>query len=142
MTMRQIAAVVILALMCGCMDAAPYAGINGPTGRASDAGKLTPVSVRAMWRYELKPASQKLVAKKLDYSDSAKFDDFVHYDGFYDSTLNVTRVAVYGNVTTTSDYGSTYVHGYYVIWEQEGRVKADELPPWQIVDLEIMNQPY
>ena len=141
MTMRQITAVLVIALMCGCMEA-PQAGINGPTGRAGDAGKIIPVRVRALWKYDLKQASQNLVAKRLQYGPTAKFDDFVQFDGFYNAKLDVTRVSVSGNVTTTSDYGSSYVNGYYVTWEQPGRVSGDDLPPWQIVDVQILNQPY
>lgn len=142
MSMRQITAVLFLALLAGCVDAPPSVGINGPTGRASDAGKLTPVRVRAIWKYDLKQASQNIVAKKLPYGTTAKFDDYVHFEGFYDARLDVTRVAVYGNVATTSDYGASYNNGYYVAWEQPGRVSSDDLPPWHIVDVEILDLPY
>jgi hypothetical protein len=142
MTMRQITAVLVFALMAGCMDAPQGGGINGPTGRAADAGKITAVGVRTLWKYDLKQASQDLVAKRLPYGSTAKFDDFVHFEGFFNATLNVTRVSVYGNVTTNTDYGTTDVNSYYVTWEQPGHVSADELPPWQIVDVQILNQPY
>jgi hypothetical protein len=141
MTMKPIAVVLMFALLAGCM-AQPSVGVNGPTGRASDAGKITAIGVPVSWRYALEKPSQNIVAKKLPYGQSAKFDDFVHFDGFYDATLNVTRVAVYGNVATSTDYGTNYNNGYYVTWEQPGRVTGDDLPPWRIVDVEILDEPY
>ena len=142
MSMRRITAILALALLSGCIDAPPVGGVNGPTGRASDAGQLYSIPVRAVWKYELRPRSQDLASKKLQYGLTARFGDDVQYEGFYDAKLNVTRVAVYGNVSTTSDYGAVYDNGYYVIWEQDGRVTGDELPPWRLMDVIILDQPY
>ena len=141
MSMRRIIAVLTLALLAGCMDAPLGSGINGPTGRASDTGKITVVRVRPVWMYDLKKRSQDMVVRKLPYGQTARFDD-AHFEGFYDATLNVTRVSVFGNVSSASDYGTTYNNGYYVTWEQEGRVSGDDLPPWRIVDVVVLDQTY
>jgi len=141
MPMIRIAQILILIALTGCAMS-PSSGISGPTGRASDAGKVTVISVRDVWKQDLKGTSQDLVAKKLELGKTAKFDGNVRYDGYYDSARDVTRVGVYGNVTTTTDYGTVRNNGYYVIWEENGRITGDFPPPWQLVDVEITDVQY
>jgi len=141
MPMIRITPILVLITLASCA-APPSAGISGPTGRASDAGKVTVITVRDVWKQDLKATSKDLVAKKLALGSTAKFDGDVRYDGYYDSNRDVTRVGVYGNVTTNSDYGTVTHNGYYVIWEEDGRVTSDFPPPWQLVDVEITDVQY
>jgi len=144
MPMIRIMSILGLIMLAGCAtDAPPYAGVTGPTGRATDAGKLRPLKVRDVWKMDLRPRSQKLVAAQLPFGNTASFDNNVRYDGMYDSARNVSTVGVYGNVSSTTDYGESHRNGYYVIWEQTGRITAD-FPPaaWKLVDVEVTDQQY
>jgi hypothetical protein len=147
MPMKPMVSNVLLAALGVCLTLAscaapPAQGIAGPTGRAGDAGKLTPIKVRDVWKESLRSFSRDIVTKRLPLGSTAKFDPKVHFDGYYDSDQDVTRVAVYGNVTTSTDYGTVHNNGYYVIWENPGRVKTDFPPPWQLADVEITDVQY
>jgi hypothetical protein len=144
MPMKRILTAVGLALLAGCVDSArPNAGISGPTGRASDAGIIHTIKVRDVWKENLKPLTRDVVVRKLALGKTARFEDPPRFDGYYDSDHNVTRVAAYGDVTTYTDYGTVIKNGYYVVWENQGQVKTDfPQTPWQLVDVEIMDQPY
>jgi len=135
-------AVLAEAMLAGCAPAPqPVSGL-GPTGNLADAAKLVVVKVRDVWKYDLRQRTQSIVKKKVRFPDDVDFDDRVRYEGYYDSSRNVTWVAVYGNVTSTSDYGSVDHDGYYVVWEQPGRLQSDFPPPWQLDDAELLPQPY
>jgi hypothetical protein len=133
----------LLAALAGCASSSQYnAGVSGPTGLASDSGKITAVQVNDTWKQDLKPLSLDIVKKKLAFPDTARFDLNVQYDGFYDVTNDATRVGVWGNVTCSSDYGTTYKNGYYVTWQLPGKVKTDFPPPWHLADVEVFDQQY
>ncbi len=140
--MTRIAGMVSLIMLASCVGAPPSAGINGPTGRASDARSISPISVPDTWKLDLGPQSQDLVTKKLTYPKTARFDEKVHFEAYYDAARDVTRVGVYGNVRSSSDYGPTYNNGYYVTWEGTGRIDSEFPPPWRLVDLEVMDIQY
>jgi hypothetical protein len=141
--MNRIAVILSLTLLAGCANSAQFnSGIAGPTGRASDSGKITAIRVHDTWKEYLKPLSLDIVKKKLAFPDTARFDRDVHFDGFYDSSADTTRISVYGNTTCSSDYGTTYKNGYSVTWELPGRVNTDFPPPWNLVDVEVFDQQY
>jgi hypothetical protein len=134
-----------LILLSGCTGSSgiPNAGISGPTGRSADAGNVREIAVRSVWKQDLKSQTRALVVQKLPLAKTAKFDGDCHYDGYYNADRDVTRVGVYGNVITYSDYGTVIKNGYYVIWEEPGDLKIDFPPnPWQLVDVEITDQLY
>jgi hypothetical protein len=133
-----------LIMLAGCVGGAPLnAGVAGPTGRAGDAGKIHAITVRDVWKMDLQARSLKLVTQQIPLGSTARFDDNVRFEGYYDSGQNVTSVGVYGNVTTTTDYGVVHKNGFYVIWEQTGRITGDfPIAPWRLVDVEIMDQQY
>lgn len=129
--------------VAGCASDNPSAGpAVGPTGHASDLSKLSPVKVSAEWKYELTPLTQKVVTDRLRFPKGAIFEDPIRYEGFYDKTRNATWVAVYGNVTSSTDYGTVDHNGYYITWEQPGHITEDFVPPWHLADVEVLDQPY
>jgi hypothetical protein len=138
-------ALVLFALIAaaGCASDNPAAGpVVGPTGHTSDLSKLSPVRVSPEWKYVLTPLTQKVVSDRLQFGKGAVFEDPIHYESYFDNTRNATWVAVYGNVTSNSDYGTVNHNGYYVTWEQPGHVTEDFLPPWRLTDVEVLDQPY
>jgi hypothetical protein len=139
--MTRIAGILGLIWLASCAGA-PSAGIDGPTGRAGDARSVSSVKVRDTWKMDLAQQSQDLVTKKLTYSKTARFDEKVHFEAYYDAAHDVTRLGVYGNVKSSSDYGTSYNNGYYVTWEGTGRVDSDFPPPWRLVDVEVMDLQY
>lgn len=142
--MMRLLPILGVLLLAGCAgEAANNAGIAGPTGRASDSGKISPITVRDVWKTDLQPRSKNLVISQLTLGKTARFDEKVFFDGFYDSSKDITNVAVYGNVTTSTDYGSVYHNGYYVLWQQNGRITTDfPFAPWKLADIEITDQLY
>jgi hypothetical protein len=141
--MNRTALVLSLTLLAGCANSSQYnSGVSGPTGRASDAGKYTSIKVHDTWVANLKPLTLGIVKKKLLFPDTARFDRNVQFEGFYDSATDVTRIGVFGNVTCSSDYGTTYNNGYYVTWQLPGRITSDFPPPWNVVDVEVFDQQY
>lgn len=141
--MNRTALVLGVTLLAGCAGNAQYnAGVSGPTGRASDAGKYTSIKVHDTWVVYLKPLTLDLVKKKLLFPDTARFDRNVQFEGFYDVASDVTRIGVFGNVTCSSDYGTSYHNGYYVTWQLSGRVTTDFPPPWNLADVEVFDNQY
>jgi hypothetical protein len=141
--MIRIIPILGLVVLASCIGGPPQdPGVTGPTGRARDAGNIHRIDVRDVWKMDLEPRSQKLVSAQLPFGKTARYDE-VRYDGFYNSDENVTDVGVYGNVTTSTDYGTKKKNGYYVVWEQTGPVKTDfPEAPWRLVDVEITDQQY
>lgn len=143
MPMIRIMPILSLIVLASCAgNPGGNAGIAGPTGRAADAGSIREIGVRETWKFDLKPQSQTIISGKIEDGKTAKFDPIVRYDGYYDANRGVTRVGVYGNVTTNTDYGTVHDNGYYVIWEETGRIASDFPPPWRLVDVEITDQLY
>jgi len=140
--MMRMAGILGLTLLASCAAAPPSAGIDGPTGRAGDARSVSSVNLRDTWKMDLGPQSQNMVLKKLTYPKTARFDEKVHFEAYYDAAHDVTRVGVYGNVKSSSDYGTSYNNGYYVTWEGTGRVDSDFPPPWRLADVEVMDLQY
>jgi hypothetical protein len=136
------AALLAVLALAGCASI-PTAPLGlGPTGDKADAAYLTAIKVRDAWKYDLLPQTQRVVKKNVRYPLDVQFDELVRYEGYYDSRRNVTWVAVYGNVTSTSDYGAVDQNGYYVVWEQPGKLQDDFPPPWRLNDVELVDQPY
>jgi hypothetical protein len=131
-----------LALLWGCASSAPNPGMEGPTGRLRDTGNIVSLRVRDTWKEGLKHDSQALVVKQLQFGSTARFDPHVDYEAYYDRINDLTRVAVYGNVTSSSTYGTTDNNGYYVTWELPGRIETDFPPLWQLADVEVLDQQY
>ena len=123
MPMIRIMPILALIMLAGCVGGSPQdPGIHGPTGRASDAGKVD--RDRGQGCLETGPDSpgrRRLVTTKLPSRKTATLRRQVRFDGYYDSARRCDRVGVYGNVTTNTDYGTVNNNGYYVIWEQNGR---------------------
>ncbi|MGD0388492.1 MAG: hypothetical protein ABSC42_05995 [Tepidisphaeraceae bacterium] len=140
--MTRLAGILVLTLLASCAGAGPSAGIDGPTGRAGDARSVSSVDVRDTWKMDLAPQSQDMVTKKLTFPKTARFDEKVHFEAYYDAEHDVTRLGVYGNVKSSSDYGTSYNNGYYVTWEETGRADSDFPPPWRLVDVEVMDLTY
>ena len=138
----QALATLTALVLVGCASNPPTVSGLGPTGDKTDAAYLTPVKVRDVWKYDLLPQTQQVVKKRVRFHEEVQFDDKVRYEGYYDSRRDVTWVAVYGNVTSSSDYGSVDQDGYYVVWEQPGRLQDDFPPPWRLNDAELVDQPY
>jgi len=144
MPMIRIMPTLALIMLAGCaVGSSPYTGTGGPTGRISDSGNISPLTVRDVWKLDLETRSKKLVTSQISFGNTARFDNNVRYDGYYDSARNVTTIGVYGNVTTSTDYGEDRNNGYYVNWDQTGQVTADfPTAPWRLVDVEITDQQY
>ena len=139
--MTRLAGILGLALLANCAGA-PSAGVNGPTGRAGDARSISSLAVPDTWQMDLGPQSKDMVMKKLTYPKTARFDQKIHFEAYYDAAHDVTRVGVYGNVRSGSDYGTTYDNGYYVTWEGTGRIVSSFPPPWRLVDVEVFDLQY
>jgi hypothetical protein len=142
MPMNRLAVIVAAVFLAGCSTGRPNAGPVGPTGNYADAQHLVPVAVRNQWKYDLRPQTRALVTKNLRFPRTARFDDKVRYEGYYDTAKDITWVAVYGNVTCSSDIGQVDNNGYYVTWQQSGRAEGDSLPPWQLIDVAVLDQTF
>ncbi|HEX4054416.1 MAG TPA: hypothetical protein VHX86_09130 [Tepidisphaeraceae bacterium] len=142
MPMIRIGTLVAVLSVAGCASNPYGRGNVSPDGRYADAGNFVPVAVRTQWEYDLRPRTQAVVPKYLRFPTTARFDDQVSYEGYYDSNKNITWVAVYGNVTCSSDIGQVDHNGYYVRWQQPGRVREDSGSDWQLMDVQILDQPY
>jgi hypothetical protein len=129
-------------LVAGCSSNSGYSGVEGPTGRASDSGKIGSAKVHDTWKVKLQPQTLDVVRKKLQFADSARFDGNPKFEGFYDAPADATRVGAWGNVTTSSPWGTVYKQGYYVTWELPGKVTSDFPPPWHLADVEVFDQQY
>jgi hypothetical protein len=130
-------------LVAGCSSSSTYnSGIEGPTGRASDAGKISSVSVHDTWKMKLKPETLDVVRKKLQYADTARFDGNPNFEGFYNASDDVTRIGAWGNVTSSSPWGTVYKQGYYVTWELPGKVTSDFPPLWHLGSVELFDQQF
>jgi hypothetical protein len=141
MPMIRIAIIIAIACVAGCgPQVNPWA--MGPTGHFGDSAHLTPVTVRSQWKYDITALTQQVVTKQLRFPATAEFDYKIRYEAFYDSSKNITWLAVYGNVTCSSDVGQKDDNGYYVTWQQPGEAKEDVLPPWQLKDVEVLDQTY
>jgi hypothetical protein len=134
--------ILSLTLLAGGCNSNSYSGVNGPTGRASDAGKINSVTVHDTWKVKLQPLTTDVVRKKLQYGDTARFDGPPKFEGFYDAPADVTRVGAWGNVTSNAPWGTVYKQGYYVTWELPGNVTNDFPPPWHLGDVELFDQQY
>ena len=143
MPISRLALLLGLSLLCGCANSAPPGGgINGPTGRARDANNVVIIKVRDVWKQNLKPLSQSIIVKQLRFGSTARFDPHVQYEAYYDRANDITRVGVYGNVTSHSDYGTVDNNGYYVTWELPGRVETDFTPMWHLADVEVLDSQF
>jgi len=143
MPMIRTMPILCLLLLAGCSGAYLDPGITGPTGRASDAGKLSPVTVRDVWKADISGKTRAAVAQQLPLGGTADFDPAMRFEGFYDSVQNVTNIGVYGDVTTHTDYGTVMKNGYYAVWQQPGRLKSDfPAAPWRLLDVEILDQQF
>lgn len=143
MPICRLLSIAALLVLASCGAAAYNSGVSGPTGRASDAGNVRVISVRDVWKQDLKNETRRIVVARLPLGKTAIFDGFTEFEGYYDAEQDVTRVAAYGNVHTSTDYGTTVHNGYYVIWEQPGKVTTDfPQRAWKLVDVEITDQPY
>jgi hypothetical protein len=142
MPMIRIAIIVALVCLAGCVATQPGAGSTGPTGHFGDAQNLVPLAVRDQWKYDVISRTHALVTKDLRFPNTARFDGKVRYEAYFDKARNMTWLAVYGNVTCSSDYGQVDNNGYYVTWRQPGMAQGDSLPPWQIEDVEVLDQTY
>jgi hypothetical protein len=141
--MMRILTILSVIFLASCTDAGNSAGVAGPTGRARDSRNMSPIQVRDVWKSDLQPRTQKIVVSQLPLGKTARFDEHVHFDGFYDSNRDVTSIGVYGNVTTSTDYGTVRTNGYYALWEQNGRITTDfPYAPWKLADLEITDELY
>jgi len=142
--MKRLTTILALTLLAGCgSNSAQYnSGIAGPTGRASDAGKISSLKVHDTWKVKLQPQTLNVVRKKLTFPDSARFEGDLKFEGFYDASADVTHVGAWGNVTSRAPYGTVYKNGYYVTWELPGKVDSDFPPPWHLADVEIFDQQY
>src|SRR5579862_5748869 len=101
MPMIRITSILSLIMLAGCADSGlTNSGIAGPTGRSSDSGNIKVIGVRNVWKQDLRPDTRSLVIRKLPLGKTAIFDGDAKFDGYYDSGRDVTRVGVYGNVTT------------------------------------------
>jgi hypothetical protein len=141
MPMIRITLIVAMVCLAGCANQS-NSGAMGPTGHFGDSQHLVPLDVRDQWKYDVISLTQEFVAKQLRFPKTALFDDKVRYEAYYDTNKNITWLAVYGNVTCKSDFGQVDNNGYYVTWTQPGKPNEDFLPPWQIKDVEILDQTY
>ncbi len=114
----------------------------GPTGHFGDSSNLVSLDVRNQWKYDVTSLTRDVVTKQLRFPKTARFDEKVRYEAYYDTNKDITWLAVYGNVTCKSDYGAEDNNGYYVTWQQPGKAHEDLLPPWQLQDVEILDQTY
>jgi hypothetical protein len=141
MPMIRITIIVAMACMAGCATQ-PNPASMGPTGNFGDSAKLVPLKVRDEWKYDVTALTRQVVTKQLRFPATALFDEKVRYEAYYDSSKDITWLAVYGNVACSSDAGQKDYQGYYVTWQQPGEAKEDVLPPWQLKDVEVLDQAY
>ncbi len=142
MPMIRIAIIVAVVCLGGCVSTQPSPGSMGPTGHFGDARNLLPLQVRDQWKYDVISLTRDLVAKDLRFPKTARFDEKVRYEAYYDTNKNITWLAVYGNVTCSSDAGQVDNNGYYVTWQQPGKALGDMLPPWHLQDVEVLDQTF
>jgi hypothetical protein len=138
--MIRLTVIVAVMSLAGCV-ANPYAP-TGPNGHYSDVGNLVSVGVPGEWKGDLRPQTQAVVPQYLRFPKTARFDDHVSYEAYYDTTKKFTWVAVFGNVTCSSEYGQVDHNGYYVRWRLPGRPQADFGLPWRLMDVQVLDQPY
>jgi hypothetical protein len=141
MPMYRIAIIIAMTCLAGCATQ-PTPGSTGPTGHFGDSAKLVPLKVRNQWKYDVTAQTQEVVTKRLRFPATALFDYKVRYEAYYDTSKDITWLAVYGNVVCSSDVGQRDYNGYYVTWQQPGEAKEDVLPPWQLKDVEVLDQAY
>jgi hypothetical protein len=141
--MIRLAPILCLVVLASCIGGPPEdPGLTGPTGRVSDGSSYQSIKVRDVWRMDLNARSLKLVSAALTWGKTARYDP-VQFEGYYNSAQNVTTIGVFGNVTTSTDYGTTIRNGYYVTWQQTGRLNTDfPASPWKLVDVDVMDQQY
>ncbi|MGD0461931.1 MAG: hypothetical protein ABSB74_05545 [Tepidisphaeraceae bacterium] len=142
MPMIRIAIIVAVVCLAGCASTQPGPGSMGPTGHFGDARYLVALNVRDQWKYDVISLTQELVTKDLRFPKTARFDEKVRYEAYYDSNKDITWLAVYGNVTCSSDFGQVDHNGYYVTWQQPGKAHEDFLPPWKLQDVEVLDQTF
>ena len=90
---------------------------------------------------DLSPRSQKLVTAELPFRKTARFDDKLHFEGFYDSSQNLTCVGVYGNVTSNTDY--RHLQQQRLLCDLgTNRPGHQRLPAraWRLVDVAVLDQ--
>jgi hypothetical protein len=132
----------MMASLAACVGTQPNPGSMGPTGHFDDSANLVPLKVRNQWKYDVITLTRERVTKQLRFPATARFDDKVRYEAYYDSNKNITWLAVYGNVTCSSDVGQKDNNGYYVTWQQPGEAHEDILPPWQLKDVAVLDETY
>jgi len=142
MPMIRLAIFVATVCLAGCAPTQPSPGSTGPTGHFGDSRNLVPLQVRDQWKYDVIPLTRELVTKELRFPKTARFDEKVRYEAYYDSNKDITWLAVYGNVTCSSDFGQVDNNGYYVTWQQPGKANEDVLPPWQLQDVAVLDQAF
>jgi hypothetical protein len=141
MPMIRIAIIAALACLAGCANPS-NPNVMGPTGHLGESANLVPLKVRNQWKYDVTTLTREVVAKRLRFPATALFDDKIRYEAYYDKNKDITWLGVYGNVACSSDVGQKDYNGYYVTWQQPGEAKQDFLPPWQLKDVEVLDQTY
>jgi len=113
-----------------------------------DTGRFITLEVIPTWQSTLKELTQRVVAHELPVPKSAIFQPKIRFTAYYDSLLQTTHAAVYGNVDSVGAYGQDIHQGFYVIWEQPGNVAADNSAAffnekrWQLFQVNMLDNQF
>jgi hypothetical protein len=134
-----------LATLCGCTQTPSSNAQTDPLGHAKNSHRLIARQFAPEWTYDLALRTEKVVKPRLQYPDTARFDNLPHTESYYDPVADQTQINVYGNAESMGNSGQDVFQGYYVTWEQSGNVKTQDQirdGQWSLVDLEVLDSQF